>query len=82
MATWRAEGYIEALPRLRAEELLETLTAVALGSGTLEGHTHRSIMRDWQQRAGELEVQRQRQTPQEHLANLAAMGIAVEVVDG
>lgn len=82
MATWQAAEYIEALPKLRAEELLEMVTAFALGSGMLEQDDRRRIMRDWQQRAGKLGVERQRQTPQEHLANLTAMGIAVEIVDG
>lgn len=82
MASWRAVEYMEAIPQLQAQELLRVVTSVALGSGTLKEDEHRSIMRDWQKKAGELESERQRQTPQEHLANLAAMGIAVEVVDG
>ena len=73
---------MEAIPQLRAQELLEMVAAFALGSGTLEEDEHRSIMREWKKQAGEMEAQRQRQTPQEHMANLAAMGIAVEVVDG
>jgi hypothetical protein len=82
MDTWQAAEYIEALPKLRAEELLEMVTAFALGSGTLEKHDSRSIMRDWQQRAGQLEAQRQPQPHADRVANLAAMGIAVEIVGG
>ena len=82
MSADRAMEYYEAIPRLRAQENMLMATAVAIGSGTLKQDAHRSIMRDWRQQAGELEVERQRQTPQEHLANLAAMGIAVEIVDG
>ena len=82
MAAWQAEEYIEALPKLKARELLQMVTVVVIGSGAADPDEQRSIMRNWRQQADELKVQQQRQTPQEHMANLAAMGIPVEIVDG
>jgi len=62
------------MPRLTAEEMLETSNAVALGSGSLKRGDRQRLMRELIARAGG-----RRAPPADPLA-LAMMGIAVEVV--
>ncbi len=79
MSLGRAMDYLDAMPRLRAQENMALATAVGMGSGTLKDDARRKISRDWERLAGHGEPARRAMTKDEVIKRALAAGLAVEV---
>lgn len=72
-------AYASQLPRLEAHESLRRASEIAVGSGSLRPEDARSVVREWQNAAGDAAGPRRRLTSAiEIVANAQAMGIKVE----
>lgn len=72
------EAYLTMIPALRGQSLLEGAHSTALGTGSLDKADSRRLVREWSRPGRRLEGPRKATTPEERIANAAAVGITIE----
>lgn len=72
-------AYIDALPRLTAEESLLASERVAVGSGSLKRFVARRIQSGWIRQADQRRPTMRASGPAEYRAQMAAVGVALKL---